>query len=297
MAEMSLATDQPDSLGTRLFRCWRVLATGICFASFGLGGLLLWLVVFPILNLVVRNRARRARIARDIIRLTWRMFIGQMHVLGIYTYEFIGEEKLRRNGQLILANHPSLIDVVFLVSHVRNADCVVKGPLARNPFTRGPVRAADFICNDSGEGLIDDCIASLRRGHNLIIFPEGTRTRPGEPMQLQRGAANIAVRGRRTMTPIVIQCDQPMLFKGQKWWRVPRRRPHYVFRVEDDIAVEDITDVSAGEARAARVVTDYLRDYFTTRAGAAAAALSALALSLALASSPSITEFARHAGA
>ncbi|MGC3962047.1 MAG: lysophospholipid acyltransferase family protein [Rhodocyclaceae bacterium] len=297
MAEMQSVTSQSDSLGTRIFRCWRVVATAICFASFGLGGLLLWLVVFPLLNLVVRDRARRARIARDIIRLTWRMFIGQMHVLGIYTYEFVGAEKLRRNGLLILANHPSLIDVVFLVSHIRNADCVVKGPLARNPFTRGPVRAADFICNDSGEGLVNDCIASLRRGHNLIIFPEGTRTRPGQPMQLQRGAANIAVRGQRTMTPVLIQCDQPMLFKGQKWWRVPRRRPHYIFRVEDDIAVEDIADVSAGEARAARVVTDYLRDYFTTRAGVAVAALSAVAWTLAPALTPFTTEFARHAGA
>jgi hypothetical protein len=42
---------------------------------------------------------------------------------------------------MIIANHPSLIDVVFLIGLVRQANCVVKQSLWENPFTRGPVRA------------------------------------------------------------------------------------------------------------------------------------------------------------
>ena len=81
-------------------------------------------------------------------------------------------ERLDRNGLLVLANHPTLVDVVLLVSRLPNADCVVKSRLANNPFTRGPVRATVYICNDNGAGLVDDCIASVRSGHNLLIFPE-----------------------------------------------------------------------------------------------------------------------------
>ena len=74
-------------------------------------------------------------------------------------------------GLLILANHPSLIDVVFLISFVRHADCIVKAALAHNPFMRGPIRAAGFITNGDGAGLLEDCVKSLRGGNNLIVFP------------------------------------------------------------------------------------------------------------------------------
>ena len=134
--------------------------------------------------------------------------------------------ELQRNGLLILANHPTLIDVVLLVSLLPNADCVVKHAVARNPFMRGPVRAAGYVANSDGAGLVDDCIAAVHAGGNLVIFPEGTRTEPGQPLRLQRGAANIAVRGRLDITPVRITCTPLTLTKGQKWYRVPSRRFH-----------------------------------------------------------------------
>jgi len=155
---------------------WRVLATGLSFMLFGLGGLLLRVLVFPLLSLCVREPGSRMRAARAVIRLSFRAFVGVMRLLGVLRYEVRGLEKLDREGQLILANHPTLIDTVFLIAFVRNADCIVKGGLWNNPFTRGPVRAAGYICNDRGPELVEDCIASLGAGGNLIVFPEGTRT-------------------------------------------------------------------------------------------------------------------------
>lgn len=133
----------------RIGRYWRVLATGLSFLAFGIGGLLLRIVVFPLLQLVVWERAARVTAARAILRLTFRGFVGLMRGLGVLRYEFIGLEKLERGGLLILANHPSLIDTVFLMAFVKRADCIVKSHLWNNPFTRGPVRAAGYISNDS----------------------------------------------------------------------------------------------------------------------------------------------------
>lgn len=48
---------------------------------------------------------------------------------------------LERQGLLILANHPTLIDTVFLMAFVKHADCIVNNNLWRNPFTGGPVRS------------------------------------------------------------------------------------------------------------------------------------------------------------
>ena len=245
----------------RLNHAWRVFATGLSFLSFGVGGVILWLLVFPVLALVVREPVRRSRLARAIIQRSFAGHIGLMHRLGVLTYEVHGLERLQRNGLLVLANHPTLIDVVFLVSLIENADCVVKSRLARNPFTRGPIRATGYICNDNGAGLVEDCIASVRSGKNLIIFPEGTRTPRTGPARLQRGAANIAVRGGLSVTPIRIRCSPPTLSKGEKWYLVPSRRFHVSIEVGDDLPMASFIDGTT-EAIASRRLTEYLTTYF-----------------------------------
>lgn len=241
---------------------WRVLATGLSFALFGLGGLVLRVVVFPLLSLCVREPHARMRAARATIRLSFRTFVGIMRTLGVLRYEVHGLDKLERGGQLILANHPTLIDTVFLIAFVRNADCIVKGGLWNNPFTRGPVRAARYVCNDRGPELVDDCIASLRAGGNLIVFPEGTRTPRCGTMELKRGAANIAVRGARPVTPVLIRCEPATLGKGDKWWHVPPRQACFRIEVKDDIGIEHFSGPGISDVLAARRLTEYLQRYF-----------------------------------
>jgi 1-acyl-sn-glycerol-3-phosphate acyltransferase len=245
-----------------LGRIWRILATGLSFALFGIGGLVLRVLVFPLLLLCVRDRSARQGAARGVVRWSFRAFVEIMRVLGVLRYEVRGLDKLDRAGQLILANHPTLIDTVFLIAFVRNADCIVKGALSNNPFMRGPIRAAGYICNDRGPELVEDGIASLRAGGNLIIFPEGTRTPPGGAATLKRGAANIAVRGMRAVTPVVIQCDPPTLGKGDKWWHVPPRQARFRIEVKDDIAVELFRHDDVTEVVAARRLTEYLQQFF-----------------------------------
>lgn len=246
----------------RLGHAWRVFATGLSFALFGLGGLVLRVIVFPLLALCVREPGARQRAARATISASFRAFVGIMRGLGVLRYEVRGLDKLGREGQLILANHPTLIDTVFLIAFVPNADCIVKGALVNNPFTRGPVRAARYICNDRGPELIDDCIASLRAGGNLIIFPEGTRTPRGAVAELKRGAANVAVRGERAITPVVITCEPPTLGKGDKWWHVPPRQAHFRIEVKDDICVEHFRADDTSDVVAARRLTEHLQQFF-----------------------------------
>jgi 1-acyl-sn-glycerol-3-phosphate acyltransferase len=252
----ALPTQRRSSL---LNRGWRVIATGFSFAGFGVGGLLLGGIVFPLLLVVMRHRQRRSAFARWTIHHLFRLFVAMICGLGLCSLEVRGRERLHRRGLLILASHPSLIDVVFLMSLVRDADCIVKAALLRNPFTRGPVRAAGFVCNDSGPGLIDDCMASVRAGRNLIVFPEGTRTPAGSALgRLQRGAANLAVRGELSITPVRITCSQQMLGKSDKWWRVPRRAGHFVIDVGDDIPVDSHLAEVGAHALAARRLNDEL---------------------------------------
>lgn len=246
----------------RLSRYWRILATGFSFLTFGVGGLLLRIVVFPLINVVVWEKKTRIALARGVIRIAFRGFVGLMQVLGVLRYQIIGLERLERSGLLILANHPTLIDTVFLMAFVKRADCIVKGRLWNNPFTRGPVRAAGYINNDTGVDLVTNCVASLRNGNNLIIFPEGTRTPQSGEIRLKRGAANIAVRGLRNVTPVVISCKPPTLGKGEKWWHVPKCMVQFCIEVQDDIEIDNFVSDGSTEVMAARRLTDYLEVYF-----------------------------------
>lgn len=251
-----------------LRRGWRVPATALAFGSFGIGGLVLGLLYFPLLQLCLRDEQRRRAHARATVRFIFGRFIAFMRVLGLISYQIEGLPRLERQGLLILANHPSLIDVVFLISLVRNADCVVRSGLADNPFTRGPVRAAGYIRNEGGAELLQACIASLRKRGNLVIFPEGTRSRPGEPLKMQRGAAQIATRGACDITPVTIRCQPAGLSKGRPWWKTAACPLHFSISVGEDIAVAPFLERAAGEpALAARHLTAYLQDYFSDGPG------------------------------
>ncbi|MBP7370263.1 MAG: 1-acyl-sn-glycerol-3-phosphate acyltransferase [Arenimonas sp.] len=241
---------------------WRQLATGSAFLLFGIGGALLWLVVFPILHILVRDKDKRGSLARLIVHHSFAFFFTYMHRMGILTYEINGLERLQRTGLLILANHPTLIDIVMLISLLKNADCVVRSGLAKNIATRGAVGATGYICNDNGPDLIANCIKSVKSGKNLIIFPEGSRSKPLHLLPFQRGAANIAVRGLLNITPVLIKCSPATLSKGLEWYNIPSRRFHISIHVLPDIPVANFCDET--EALAARKLTDYLSNYFTT---------------------------------
>jgi 1-acyl-sn-glycerol-3-phosphate acyltransferase len=226
----------------------RLPATGLCFLVFGLAATVLGIVVLPVLRLVSRDRERGRRWARAVVARGLRLFVGFMRAMGVLRYQFIGREKLGRPGQLIVANHPTLIDVVFLLGFTPSAGCVVKSGLFSNPVTRGAVNAAGYIPSAPTEQMIHASEAALARGDSLLIFPEGTRTVPGQPLAMQRGAANVALRAARVLTPVFIDCDPPTLSKNLPWYRIPPRRPLFTLRVGDDVNLEAYRDTPLPQA-------------------------------------------------
>ncbi|QBG36986.1 lysophospholipid acyltransferase family protein [Litorilituus sediminis] len=217
---------------------WRILATGFCFAMFGLGGVFLTLFVFPLQKLLIRDQDKKKQLARKTVHYTFKFFIGLMAWCRIFEFDLAKAQQLKAlNGHLVLANHPSLIDVVVLISIIPNADCVVKAHLFKNPFLRGVVKNTGYISNADPEGLLVDCQASLAAGNNLIIFPEGTRTTPGKKLKFQRGAANIALRCNANenqplqLTTVLLTLVPSTLTKSESWYQVPERKAQFAAEI------------------------------------------------------------------
>lgn len=243
-------------------RAWRLAATAICFAAFGASALTLSLIALPATRLLPGGPERRRLRARRLVARSLGRFARLMRFLGVLSYEVEGAERLGRPGQLIVANHPTLIDGVFLAALVPSATCIVKAALARNPLTRASVAAAGYVSNSPAETMIEGAAEALRSGGSVIMFPEGTRTVLGGAPQFQRGAAAIAVRAAAVVTPVYIRCDPPTLAKRDPWYRVPPRRPHFTLRVGADLAPEAYR--GAPPPVAAREFNQHLLRVFST---------------------------------
>lgn len=231
---MELAADRLSGRRTD-FYLWRLIATALSFIFFGIGGVLLRVLVFPILAWLPGDALAHRRRARAAIQKAFHLHVQFMYRTGVLTFEVENAHRLGRPGQMVIANHPSLIDVVFLGSQIRDASCVVKESLWRNPCMRGPIRAAEYISNSGSPQMLEDAAQVLREGQTLIVFPEGTRTTPGEAPVFHRGAAAIALRGASVITPVFISVTPSTLTKAEPWYRIPDRRFHVRLHVGADI--------------------------------------------------------------
>jgi 1-acyl-sn-glycerol-3-phosphate acyltransferase len=209
---------------SKLFMWWRAFGTGFCFAGFGICSLIATPTILPAMLLWPGSPAARQRRIRIFISYSFRTLLGTIASLRLGHVEVRGREWLAQaQGKLLVATHPMYLDVVALIALLPTVDCVVKSSTLRNPFTRYFAKAAGYISNKDSAALVDACIDSMRCGRTLIVFPQGTRSIPGEPLHFKRGAAQVAIRSCCEIMPMLIECTPPALLKNTQWYQVPER--------------------------------------------------------------------------
>jgi 1-acyl-sn-glycerol-3-phosphate acyltransferase len=77
-----------------------------------------------------------------------------------------------------------------------------------------------------GNGATDHVDRIIAEGWNLLMFPEGTRSRHGEIGKVRSGAAVIAAQHGIDIVPIYVGGTHAAMPKGQNW---PKRKPGRVF--------------------------------------------------------------------
>jgi 1-acyl-sn-glycerol-3-phosphate acyltransferase len=258
-------TTPAGTIAGGLDRAWRLIGTGIAFAVFFWGGGLLAVLVLPLLAFGARQPADRVQ---RFLRQLFIFYLWLFQALGVLRLKVVGGERLSQcRGRLIVANHPSLLDVVFLMALVPRASCIVKSELWENFFLGRVVRAAGYIRNDlPADELVAACRDSLAQGGNLIVFPEGTRSKPGEPPRFHRGFANIALLAGVDIQLVVITCDPMTLTKDEPWYRIPPRRPLFCVEIAHEIGVGEFRD-RPHRGIGSRELTRQLEHFYTMRLG------------------------------
>ncbi|MHA2937289.1 lysophospholipid acyltransferase family protein [Vibrio sp. RC27] len=235
----------------------RQIGFGFSFLMFGIGGLMLSYLVFPLIFICYRDKLKRQDICQFMISCCFELFVLMLSSLRIVSVEIFDKHRLNpKQGALVVANHPTLIDVVIIISQLRQCDCIVKSSLWENPFMRHVIQMAGYIPNESPD-ILDICHEKLSSGRKLLVFPEGTRTVPGEQIRCQRGAAQLAVRCEADIQRILIHTHPAILYKGISWYNVPSEQPEVKVQVMDVESVTTLIESSRSTPIAARRLTRY----------------------------------------
>ena len=154
----------------------------------------------------------------------------------VFRYKTIGRENIPRAGEfgeqpvVFACNHVSFADPVILWSvlfaYGNGCRCLARSSLFR-PVIGGLIARAGAIPIDpdtADRKALKRAASALKRGENLLIFPEGTRmNRPDKVYHPHAGVVLIANMGKAKIVPVGISGTERIMPYGKpKFLRFPR---------------------------------------------------------------------------
>ena len=154
-----------------------------------------------------------------LARLWARLTLGGLRTICGIDWELHGREHLPAAGPMLIASqHQSAFDTLVWLLLVPWPCYVVKQELGRVPLFGPLLRSGRQILVDRKAGaaalrrMVQQAREATAAGRQVVIFPEGTRTAPGEQVRLQPG---IAALGGETGLPLIpVATDS-----GRHWGR------------------------------------------------------------------------------
>ena len=121
-----------------------------------------------------------------------------------------GKEKIdKAKAYIIISNHQSLLDTIFLNTLGLNYKWISKAENNKIPVLGWYLWMADYISvnrgNDESKAeMMNKAARFLKKGISIMMFPEGTRSANGEIGFFKRGAFALAIETRTPLLPVVI---------------------------------------------------------------------------------------------
>jgi len=149
----------------------------------------------------------------------WIARLG-VRIAGI-RWTLIGLDRLPMTSNYIfMSNHVSNIDPPLLVPLLpRRVTVMVKKELFKLPILGPAMRMADFIPvnrsnREAAIGSVREAANVVRKGLDLLVFPEGTRSRDGRLLPFKKGSFHLAMDTGVPIVPVTILGTEALLPKG-----------------------------------------------------------------------------------
>ena len=225
---------------------------------FAIGALIIGCIIFPLIGIFVKGSKRRETFS-EIIRKSWAFFVFVMESTKMISIHIDGDLKNIKN-KIIVASHPSLIDIVILIGTIPRSLCLAKKELLHNPFMRNIVKSL-YIINDVDPEIFKKSAKEvLEEGYNIIIFPTGTRTLPDEKIKIHKGAAQLAIDNNIDIIPIKITTDFPFLAKHKNPLHVTTKTVNYYLTRMPEIIIAEFKKSESDEIKLRKHISEKIKD-------------------------------------
>lgn len=142
---------------------------------------------------------------------------------------------------VIVANHPTQIDVTAVGASLGGASTIVKQAVFRMRMVQPLLKGAGMFeapDNDpmSVGSVIDEGVQRLRDGMRIFVFPEGSRSLPDGLRPFGRLAFEIACRAGVPLVTVGIRCTPVWLSREVPMFKPPHPMPRLTLHV---LAIDD----------------------------------------------------------
>lgn len=158
---------------------------------------------------------RRGRLAHGCAR-TWARLI--LFTTGVRTAVRGVEQVDCRAPYVFVSNHQSIYDIpVLFASLPLQLRIISKASLGRFPVLGWHLRWTGHLLVDrarAGVSTLKQVAHMMQRGHSLIVFPEGTRSRDGRVGRFRRGLFLLAIEAGLPVVPVAVSGTRHVMRKG-----------------------------------------------------------------------------------
>lgn len=240
---------------------WFKNIAGRVYAVYGLllFAATLLIVFIPIWIFSLMPDPRKTRYFLNLGRVWMRFY---MPLIGCPVFRKGLHHFAKGRQYVVVCNHNSLIDVPVTTPGVPGVNkTLAKASMARIPLFGMMYKIGGIMVDRSSEASRRDSVtkmkAALDMGMHMVLFPEGTRNRTGQPLkEFYDGAFNLAVDTQTPIMPSLLFNTLKIQVPGKFLYAWPHRIDyHFLEPVETTGLTRD--DVPALKEKVFRIMWDY----------------------------------------
>jgi 1-acyl-sn-glycerol-3-phosphate acyltransferase len=194
----------------------RVLGSTLFFAWFLLISVPMYVLALPLL-------AGPRIWLREVMRFWARAMLFGLKWLAGVRHEIRGREHIPPGAALVAAKHYSMWETIAVMEWLQDPAVVIKRELFRVPFYGWYIRASGMIAVDRDAGgralreMARDAKRAFAERRQVVIFPEGTRRRLGDPPDYKPGIA--ALYAQLDVPCVPVAHNSGLHWRG--FWKIP----------------------------------------------------------------------------
>ncbi len=180
---------------------------------------------------ILKSKIKEIKLPKPGITQFFSQLACKMMLFSFYRFRGAGTVNIPKESCIIVANHRSGIDGAVITSWMKRKTSkktffFAKEKHWRNPFALFLAKKNNIIVMDINKNLresLQQMAAVLKKGKNVIIFPEGTRTKDGSIKKFKETFAILSQELEVPVVPVAITGSESAFYKSIKFPRLNSR--------------------------------------------------------------------------